>query len=104
MSMLSPKVGALPVRAFANSTNRHRPVRANLACESLELRQLLSADASGSSINQSTAQPTLTVIPAVTTGPPGLTPQEIQNAYNINLSSVSGGKINGTGQGQTIAI
>jgi hypothetical protein len=104
MSISSPKVEALPLRAFPNSARRHRPVRANLICESLELRQLLSADASVSSINQISAQTNLTVIPAVTTGPTGLTPQEIQNAYNINLISVSGGKINGTGQGQTIAI
>ena len=104
MSISSPKCGAVPLRAFSYSTRRHRPVRANLSCESLELRQLLSADASVSSLSQITAQTNLTVIPAVTTGPTGLTPQEIQNAYNINLISFSGGKISGTGQGQTIAI
>jgi len=70
----------------------------------LELRQLLSADASVSSLSQIVAQTNLTVIPAITTGPTGLTPQEIQNAYGINLISFSGGTISGTGAGQTIAI
>ena len=45
------------------------------------------------------------MIPAVTTtSPTGLTPQQIQNAYGVNLISFSGGTIDGTGAGQTIAI
>ena len=38
--------GAVPLRGAPDATRRHRPNRASLSCESLELRQLLSADAS----------------------------------------------------------
>jgi subtilase family serine protease len=105
MSISRPKFGATPLRAAPYATRRHRTTRANLNCESLELRQLLSADASVTSVNQITAHTNLTVVPAVTTtSPTGLTPQEIQNAYGVNLISFSGGTISGTGAGQTIAI
>ena len=87
-----------------HKTPRRRTIRASLSCESLEVRQLLSAETSVTSLSQLSAQTNLTVIPAVTTGPTGLTPQEIQNAYGVNLISFSGGTISGTGQGQTIAI
>ena len=98
MSISSPKFGATPLRAAPYATRRHRTTRANLNCESLELRQLLSADASVTSLNQITAQTNLTVVPAVTTtSPTGLTPQQIQNAYGVNLISFSGGTISGTG-------
>jgi subtilase family serine protease len=104
MSSSSPTFGARRLRAADHKTQRHRTIRANLSCESLEVRQLLSADASVSASSQIIAHTNLTVIPAVTTGPTGLTPQEIQNAYGINLISFSGGTISGTGAGQTIAI
>src|SRR5436305_15257930 len=50
------------------------------------------------------AQPNLQVVPLVTTGPSGLTPQQIASAYGVNQISFSGGKIAGNGAGQTIAI
>ena len=104
MSSSSPMFGPRALRADQLKTRRHRTIRANLSCESLEVRQLLSAEATVTSLSQLSAQTNLTVIPAVTTGPTGLTPQEIQNAYGVNLISFSGGTISGTGQGQTIAI
>jgi subtilase family serine protease len=105
MSISRPKFGATPLRSAPYATRRHRTTRANLNCESLELRQLLSADASVTSLNQITAHTNLTVVPAVTTASPtGLTPQQLQNAYGVNLISFSGGTISGTGAGQTIAI
>src|SRR5258708_15875206 len=105
MSISRPKFGATPLRSSPSATRRHRTTRANLNCESLELRQLLSADASVTSPNQITAHTNLTVVPAVTTtSPTGMTPQQLQNAYGVNLISFSGGTINGTGAGQTIAI
>jgi hypothetical protein len=48
--------------------------------------------------------PSLALNPLVSTGPTGMTPQEIQTAYGINRIAFSGGKAAGTGAGQTIAI
>ena len=104
MSSSSPSLGSRALHIAQHKTPRRRTIRASLSCESLEVRQLLSAETSVTSLSQLSAQTNLTVIPAVTTGPTGLTPQEIQNAYGVNLISFSGGTISGTGQGQTIAI
>jgi hypothetical protein len=75
-----------------------------LCCEPLELRQLLSGDAPVSSIGQISAVPALDVTAELATGPTGLTPQQIQDAYGINLVAFSGGTIAGNGAGETIAI
>jgi hypothetical protein len=83
---------------------KRRPRRANLSCELLELRELLSADGTSISLSQLTAQTNYNIITAAQSGPTGLTPAEIRSAYGVNLISFSGGKITGNGAGQTIAI
>ena len=83
---------------------RRHSSRADLFCEPLEHRRLLSTDATGTSLSQITAQTNVDVIRAVSTGPTGLTPQQIRNAYGINLISFTGGTESGTGAGETIAI
>ena len=83
---------------------RRRSGRAELCCEPLEHRRLLSTEATASSLSQITAQTNFDVIAAVSTGPTGLTPQQIRDAYGINLISFSGGAVSGTGAGETIAI
>jgi len=83
------------------SPRRNRP---SLICESLEHRQLLSANAAVTSATQVTAQPSLDVIPLVSTGPTGYSPQQIQAAYGVNQIKFSGGTVTGNGAGETIAI
>ena len=79
--------------------------RLGLICEALESRQLLSTiTTSAPDPSQITAQPNLQVVPLVSPGPTGLTPQQISNAYGVNQIKFSGGKIVGNGSGQTIAI
>jgi subtilase family serine protease len=79
--------------------------RFDLNCESLESRQLLSTAAtSATDPSQVTALPSLQVLPLVTTGPTGLSPQQIASAYGVNQIKFSGGKVTGNGAGQTIAI
>jgi subtilase family serine protease len=80
---------------------RNRP---NLVCESLEYRQLLSADSAIASATQLTAQPSLDVVPMVSTGPTGYSPQQIQAAYGVNQIRFSGGTVKGNGAGETITI
>ncbi len=87
----------------ANRRSR-RGTRISLPCESLELRQLLSVGGSNTSIDQITVQPAIQVIPFVSNGPSGYSPQQIQNAYGVNQIKFSGGTVTGTGAGQTIAI
>jgi hypothetical protein len=87
-----------------NVPRRRHSSRADLFCEPLEHRRLLSTNASDTSLSQMTALTNLDVITLVSTGPTGLTPQEIRDAYEINLISFSGGTISGTGAGETIAI
>lgn len=89
-----------PKVAF-RSPRRNRP---NLICESLEHRQLLSVDAAVTSATQVTAQPDLNVIPLVSTGPTGYSPQQIRAAYGVNAIKFSGGTVTGNGAGETIAI
>jgi hypothetical protein len=95
--------GAANARAKA-AVRARRSHRVNLRCEPLEFRQLLSADVSGSSIGQISASPALIATAALASGPTGLAPQQIQDAYGINLIAFSGGKITGNGAGETIAI
>ena len=83
---------------------RRRLGRAVLFCEPLEHRRLLSSEATATSLSQITAQTNFDVITAVSTDPTGLTPQDIRNAYGIDLISFSGGTVSGTGAGETIAI
>jgi subtilase family serine protease len=83
------------------SPRRNRP---SLICESLEHRQLLSANAAVTSATQVTAQPSLDVIPLVSTGPAGYSPQQIQTAYGVQEIKFSGGTVTGNGAGETIAI
>jgi subtilase family serine protease len=87
----------------ANRRSR-RATRISLPCESLELRQLLSVGGSNTSIDQITAQPAIQVIPFVSNGPSGYSPQQIQNAYGVNQIKFSSGNVTGNGTGQTIAI
>ena len=72
-------------RVVYRSPRRNRP---SLICESLEHRQLLSANAAVTSAAQVTAQPSLDVIPLVSTGPTGYSPQQIQTAYGVNADQV----------------
>ena len=92
------------IGAFEAARCRRRPVRVDLCCEPLEYRRLFSSDATVTSLSQITAQTSFDVISAVSTGPTGLTPQEIRTAYGIDLISFSGGTVSGTGAGETIAI
>lgn len=79
--------------------------RFDLTCEGLECRQLLStATVPGTDLSQITALPSLQVLPLVTTGPTGMSPQQIASAYGVNQVTFSGGKVVGNGSGQTIAI
>ena len=73
-----------------------RSHRINPTCESLEDRQLLSADAAAGSLTQVTAKPSLEVLPLASTGPTGLTPQQILSAYGINPITFSSGTSTGT--------
>ena len=88
-------------KVMYRSPRRNRP---NLICESLEYRQLLSANSAVTPASQLTAQPSLTVIPLVSTGPAGYSPQQIQTAYGVNSIKFSGGTVTGNGAGETIAI
>ncbi|HKI18981.1 MAG TPA: S53 family peptidase [Isosphaeraceae bacterium] len=82
--------------------NRHprRGTKISLPCESLELRQLLSTGGSNASIDQVTAQPSIRVVPFVSKGPSGYSPQQIQAAYGVNLINLP----NAPGTNPTIAI
>ncbi len=84
--------------------HRRRGTRISLPCESLELRQLLSVGGSNTSIDQITAQTAIQVIPFVSNGPTGYSPQQIQDAYGVNQIKFSNGSVTGNGAGQTIAI
>jgi subtilase family serine protease len=77
-----------------------------LTCELLEDRQLLSAYAAttAASPRSITAKPNQEVLTLDSTGPTGLTPEQILDAYGINQIRFSGGTITGDGAGQTIAI
>jgi subtilase family serine protease len=86
------------------SRRRRRSNRAIPWCEPLEYRQLLSADASDASSRAITAETNVTVKRALSTGPTGLTPAEIRNAYGVNLITFADGTVAGGGAGQTIAI
>ena len=92
----------------ACSKFRTRPRSRNrfeLNCEALECRQLLSTTTvSGTYSSPVIVTPDLQVSPFVSSGPTGLTPYQIQNAYGINQIWFSGGKVMGNGAGQTIAI
>jgi len=77
----------------------------SMVCVALESRQLLSTNATSTpNLSQITARQNLVVLPQVVSGPPGYTPQQIQNAYGIDQITFSGGKVAGNGAGQTIAI
>ena len=79
--------------------------RFDLNCESLESRYLLSTTPTpATNLGQITASPSIQVLPLVTTGPTGLSPQQISSAYGVNQITFSGGKVAGNGAGQTIAI
>ena len=75
-----------------------------MPCESLEFRQLLSVGGSSTPIDQITAQTAIQVIPFVSSGPSGYSPQQIQTAYGVNQITFSSGTVSGSGAGQTIAI
>src|SRR5690348_6754973 len=78
-----------------------RSHRINLACEPLEERRLLSVDAAGGSLTQITAKPNLNVVSLASTGPTGMTPQQVRGAYGIDQITFSSGTITGNGAGQT---
>ncbi len=83
---------------------KRRATRISLPCESLEFRQLLSVGGSSTPIDQITAQTAIQVIPFVSSGPSGYSPQQIQTAYGVNQITFSSGTVSGSGAGQTIAI
>ena len=59
--------------------------RFNLSCESLESRHLLSATpALATDLSQITASPMLQVLPFASSGPTGMSPQQISGAYGVN--------------------
>ena len=90
--------------ALAEFRHRQRN-RFDLTCESLESRQLLSTSTTtGTDLSQITALTSLDVLPLVSTGPTGLTPQQLSSAYGINQITFSSGKVVGNGAGETIAI
>ena len=95
--LLAPRRSAHPLMCS------RRPLRFNLACESLEDRQLLSAAATIPDPSQIIALPSIQMTPMSGPGSTALTPQQIQGAYGINQITLSGG-IKGNGAGQTIAI
>ncbi len=79
-------------------------MRLSPGCECLESRQLLSSDSGTVAINALTAQPSVSVIPMVASGPSGYSPEQIQTAYGVNQIKFDSGTIPGTGAGETIAI
>ncbi len=101
----------LPRVARRRSNNLRVPARRlcriSLACEALELRQLLSVFQGNSlanpALSQNVAQPTLPAAPQFEGGAPsGLSPTQVTTAYGIN--QISFGNTAGNGAGQTIAI
>jgi subtilase family serine protease len=99
--MNPPNTAKIGPKVVYRSPRRNRP---RLICESLEHRQLLSANPAVTSAAQVTAQPSVDVIPLVSTGPSGYSPQQIQTAYGVNQIKFSGGTVTGNGAGETIAI
>jgi subtilase family serine protease len=102
-SMSTLRFPSLSARAGIAFLTRDRN-RFDLICEALETRQLLSATTSAADLSQIKAQPDLRVMPLVSSGPTGLSPQQVTSAYGVNQIKFSGGKITGDGSGQTIAI
>ena len=78
--------------------------RLDLACEALESRQLLSTVTAVTDLSQIKAQPNIQMTPLVSSGPTGLSPQQVTSAYGVNQIKFSGGTVSGDGSGQTIAI
>ena len=77
----------------------------SMVCVALESRQLLSTNATSTpKLSQITVRQNPQVLPQVDSGPTGLTPSQIQNAYGLNQIRFSGGNVVGNGAGQTIAI
>lgn len=74
------------------------------ACDPMDDRLLLSADAASASLAAITATPGLDVLSATSTSPSGYSPAEIRAAYGIDGITFSNGTISGDGAGQTIAI
>ncbi len=84
-----------------------RPCRFPLACEYLELRQLLSVYQGSSTANAAlghvVAQPNLPAVPLFgSAAPTGLSPNQVTTAYGVN--QINFGGVVGNGAGQTIAI
>ncbi|HKI19645.1 MAG TPA: S53 family peptidase, partial [Isosphaeraceae bacterium] len=101
--------------SFSRPARRHRnpsvPARRHcrfpLACEPLELRQLLSvfqgSSAANPALSRVVAQPNLPAAPLYAGGlPTGLSPNQVTTAYGVN--QINFGKVAGNGAGQTIAI
>ncbi len=78
------------------ATRPSRPVSTRLILEALEDRNLMSA-------GMAVPDYLTLVTPNGSTGPVGLTPTQIRNAYGFNSIQFSGG-VTGAGTGQTIAI
>ncbi len=105
MSHLRPMPPSCPgALARFRAANRTRFV---LSCEALESRQLLSTTAGSTpNLSQITAQTDVQVVPQLVSGPTGLNPLVIRNAYNVSQITLPDGRstIYGYGTGQTIAI
>jgi hypothetical protein len=102
MSNMSLSAWARPGELAA--FRRRQRSRFNLTCENLENRYLLSTTTSATDLSQISALPSLDVLPLVSSGPTGLSPQQLASAYGVNQITFSGGKVVGNGAGQTIAI
>jgi hypothetical protein len=102
LSLIRPARTGSPSR-FLPRRLRRLPI----SCESLELRQVLSAGQLGTAANlltsQAVAQPSIQSAPLSSSGvPTGLSPSQIRAAYGVN--QINFGSVSGNGAGQTIAI
>ena len=103
----APALAASAPRARAltdTHTGTRRKRRTSPTCETLETRQLLTANTAASTV----AQAFLQAVPMAAGGYATYTPQQIDSAYGISSISFPGGSgqsaVKGTGAGQTIAI
>ena len=90
-------------RAGKNNPRRGALKCRTLGIESLESRQYLSAASPVATPDYVAAIPAGSITPQTTSGPTGMTPAEIRQAYGFNSVTFSGG-VAGTGAGETIAI
>jgi subtilase family serine protease len=81
-----------------------RAHRLTPACDPLDDRLLLSADAASATLALIKATPSLDVLSVTSTSPSGYSPAEIRAAYGIDAITFAKSTITGDGAGETIAI